>query len=77
MSIRATPSNRPAEPVNDKPGQRPWLGIRFVCAGAYQRIYRNADGTKYMARCPSCGKSINFKVGEGGSNQRFFDVSCR
>jgi len=76
MSLHATPSQRPAEPINDAPGARPWLGVRFVCSGAYQRIYRSADGTKYLARCPRCGKSITFRVAQGGSNQRFFDVSC-
>ncbi|MDF1809923.1 MAG: hypothetical protein P1U42_09535 [Phycisphaerales bacterium] len=76
MSLRATPSSRPAEPVSDEIGQRPWLGVRFVCSGTYQRVYRSTDGTKYMARCTKCGKSINFRVGQGGSNQRFFDVSC-
>lgn len=77
MSLRATPSRRPAEAVVDDPNQRPWLGVRFVCAGAYQRVYRHADGTRYLARCPKCGKSITFRVGQGGSDQRFFDVSCR
>lgn len=80
MSLHATPSKRPAEPVSEHPQSpdqvRPWLGIRFVCSGQYQRVYRHADGAKYMARCTKCGKSITFKVGNGGSNQRFFDVSC-
>ncbi len=77
MTLRATPSPRPAEPITEHPQVRPWLGIRFACAGAYQRVYRSADGTLYMARCPRCAKSINFRVGEGGTPQRFFDVSCR
>lgn len=76
MSLRATPSSRPQEPVNENPGQRPWLGVRFVCSGAYQRVYRSADSTRYIARCPKCAKSITFRVGQGGSEQRFFDVSC-
>jgi len=77
MSLRATPSHSPTEIVTDQPNARPWLGIKFTCAGAYQRIYRSADGEKYLARCPRCGKSIIFRVGDGGTNQRFFDVSCR
>ena len=77
MTMRATPSQSPRETVPADQGQRPWLGIQFTCAGAYQRVYRSADGVKYLARCPRCGKSINFRVGEGGTNQRFFDVSCR
>jgi len=77
MSLRATPSSSPREIVTDQPNQRPWLGVQFVCAGAYQRVYRSVDGQRYLARCPRCAKSIIFRVGEGGTNQRFFDVSCR
>lgn len=80
MGLRATPSNRPQEPTSEHPQShdqiRPWLGVRFVCAGAYQRVYRHTDGTKYLARCPKCGKSITFRVQPGGTDQRFFDVSC-
>ena len=54
----------------------PWLGVKFVCAGAYLRVYRNRAGTAYTANCPKCGKCIRFRVGEGGSSQRFFEVSC-
>ena len=25
--------------------ERPWLGMRFTCAGAYIRVYRSADGS--------------------------------
>jgi len=76
MPLNVTPSRRPGEPISDHPQVRPWLGVRFVCSGQYQRVYRHADGSKYMARCTKCGKSINFKVGQGGREQRFFDVSC-
>ena len=57
-------------------GARPWLGVKFVCAGAYLRVYRNKAGTAYSANCPKCGKCIRFRVGQGGSSQRFFEVSC-
>jgi hypothetical protein len=77
MSLRATPSDSPREVVPEEPNQRPWLGVQFTCAGAYQRVYRSVDGERYLARCPHCSKSITFRVGEGGTNQRFFDVSCR
>ncbi len=55
---------------------RPWLGVRFTCAGAYIRVFRNAEGTGYAARCPKCGQCMRFRVGEGGTNQRIFEVSC-
>jgi hypothetical protein len=55
---------------------RPWIGVRFLCAGAYIRVSRNPDGTAYHAACPRCGKRVRFRVGPGGSNNRFFEVSC-
>jgi hypothetical protein len=55
---------------------RPWLGVLFRCSGAYQRIYRNAAGTAYLARCPRCGKAVTFRVGTGGTSERFFEVRC-
>lgn len=57
-------------------GARPWIGVRFVCAGAYLRVARNKEGTGYQAMCPRCGKRIRFRVGPGGTDQRFFEVSC-
>ena len=57
-------------------GPRPWLGVRFGCSGAYVRVYRNAAGTAYLARCPRCGKSVRFRVGPGGTGSRFFEVQC-
>ncbi len=56
---------------------RPWLGVRFVCANKYVRVYRDADGSRYTARCPSCGRCAYFRVGEGGTECRQFEVSCR
>jgi hypothetical protein len=58
------------------PAGRPWLGVRFLCSGAYQRVYRNPAGTAYIATCPRCGRSVRFDVGPGGTSQRFFEVSC-
>jgi hypothetical protein len=70
------PMGAPEHPAPPKPESRPWLGIHFVCAGAYQRVHRNEAGTAYTARCPKCAKCIRFKVGPGGDNRRFFEVSC-
>lgn len=55
---------------------RPWLGVLFRCSGQYRRVFRNAQGTAYVARCPGCGKVVRFRVGEGGMSARFFEVSC-
>ena len=53
---------------------RPFLGVTFECCKVYVRVYRNAAGTAYEARCPKCAKRVHFVVGEGGSGTRFWRV---
>lgn len=69
----------PAEPrAGAGPGSpRPWLGVHFLCANRYVRVYRDADGSRYTARCPLCGRCAVFRVGHGGTPSRLFEVSCR
>jgi len=55
---------------------RPWLGVYFKCAHAYVRVFRNAAGTAYQARCPRCARTIRFAVGAAGTERRTFEVSC-
>lgn len=50
--------------------------VWFKCAGAYQKVFRSMDATQYSARCPKCGKTMQFAVGSGGENRRMFEVSC-
>lgn len=57
-------------------GERPFLQVFFRCANFYQRVYRNAAGTHYVARCPKCSQAMRFAVGQGGTDQRRFEVSC-
>ena len=49
-----------------------FLGILFECCNVYGRIYKNKDNTYYEGRCPRCMRHIKVKIGEGGTNQRFF-----
>jgi hypothetical protein len=52
--------------------KRKFLGIKFDCCGVYNRIYVNKEGTAYTGFCPKCYKKISIKVGEGGTDNRFF-----
>jgi hypothetical protein len=54
------------------PAARPFLSVHFACCGAYQRVYRAADGGNYEGRCPRCGRPVKFVVGEGGTSARAF-----
>jgi hypothetical protein len=54
---------------------RPFVSVQFDCCNIYLRIYRSADGTAYRGNCPRCGLPVNFVVGEGGTDVRFFRVS--
>lgn len=87
MTAAPQPSPRPAsEPLldvvealsstPDAAGAAPYLRVYFRCANAYLRVYRRADATAYAARCPKCGKTMRFAVGPGGTQQRFFELSC-
>ncbi len=57
---------------NNTTQKRQFLGIWFDCCGVYGRIYKTKDGTAYTGRCPKCLRSVRVRVGEGGTNQRFF-----
>jgi len=52
--------------------KKKFLGIMFDCCGVYGRIYPNKEGTYYQGRCPKCLRMVKVKIGEGGTNQRFF-----
>jgi len=53
-----------------------YLRLWFTCSGVYGRAYLNASGTGYQARCPKCGREVRFRIGPGGTSDRFFEVRC-
>jgi hypothetical protein len=40
-------------------------------------VFRSGDAAEYRATCPRCARCIRFAVGEGGTDQRFFEADCR
>lgn len=55
---------------------KPFLMLWFSCANVYARGRRERDGSAYVGVCPKCGAGVRFPVGEGGTNQRMFEVTC-
>ncbi|HCD34730.1 MAG TPA: hypothetical protein DER01_20140 [Phycisphaerales bacterium] len=53
---------------------RPWISVRWKCCRVYSRIYRTPDGKFYKGTCPKCGSPVQARVGEGGTNSRFFEA---
>jgi hypothetical protein len=53
---------------------RPFVSVLFACCNVYQRVYRSTDGARYDGRCPRCGRGVRFRVGAGGTSERFFVV---
>lgn len=60
--------------TSENSAKRSYLGIMFNCCNAYGRVYKNKEGTAYVGRCPRCMRSIRIKVGDGGTDRRFFNA---
>lgn len=54
--------------------QKKFISVLFKCCNVYNRIYINKDGTGYSGRCPKCMKTVSFKIAEGGTDARVFEV---
>ena len=54
---------------------RPYLSVLFECCNVYQRVYRNPTDPAYTARCPRCGLTAAFPVGNSGTTSRTFRVT--
>ncbi len=51
---------------------RKFLSIWFRCCHTYGRLYRNAEETAYLGRCPSCGAPVQALIGPHGTDKRMF-----
>ena len=71
-SLPASPSQSQSE--SESP-TRPYLSVLFECCNLYQRVYRNPADPGYTARCPRCGLTATFPVGQSGTTSRTFRVS--
>jgi hypothetical protein len=63
----------PASRVVPGPGGK-FLGVHFMCCDVYARVYPNREQTAYEGRCPRCGKQVEFRIGAGGTDARFFQA---
>ena len=70
----STPAPLPAGIMPGKAGESAsrFLGVHFACCDAYARIYPNREMTKYVGHCPRCAKRVEFAIGPGGTDARFF-----
>ena len=67
-------ARRESQRAGAREGARPYIGILFKCCQVYQRIYRHADGDRYVGYCPRCLSKVEVLVGEGGSSERMFSA---
>lgn len=66
--------DRPSRPAASADEAHRYLGIHFACCSVYARIYVNREGLSYVGYCPRCGRRIEFQIGPGGTDARFFSV---
>lgn len=65
-------SDAPTGSSAGQEGAKPFLGVHFACCDVYARVYPNRDGTAYVGHCPRCARRVQFNVGPGGTDARFF-----
>lgn len=70
----ASPDDRDESQQQRSVQKRPWIAVNWQCCSVYSRIYRNRQGTAYDGRCPKCGTQATAAIGEGGTNNRFFNA---
>jgi len=53
---------------------RPWLAVLWRCCNVYSRVYIMRDESAYNGDCPSCGRTVRFRVAPDGTTCRFFEA---
>jgi hypothetical protein len=70
-----SPAPPPPASVRDEIGDAGrFLGVHFACCEAYSRIYLDREGKSYVGHCPRCARRVQFQIGPGGTDSRFFVV---
>ena len=73
LDIPSLPNAQPAHgPTAPSAADRPFLSVLFACCNVYQRVYRDPTENAYRGRCPKCGRSVHFRIGQRGTAARFF-----
>jgi hypothetical protein len=67
-------SDAPAATNRETEKSGSFLGVHFTCCDVYARVYPNRDRTAYVGHCPRCAKRVDFKIGPGGTDARFFSA---
>ena len=67
-------SDGPLEKSASDAGSKAFLGVHFTCCDVYARVYPNRERTAYVGHCPRCAKRVDFKIGPGGTDARFFSA---
>ena len=55
-----------------KKTRKKFLGIMFECCNIYRRLYINKEGNAYEGYCPKCYAEVKVRIGNDGSDTRFF-----
>ncbi len=49
-----------------------FIGVLFECCNVYHRIYINKEKNAYEGRCPRCRSEVKARIGQEGTEARFF-----
>ena len=55
--------------------EKKFIGIHFECCNVYRRVYVNKSLNAYEGQCPKCFRSVKVRIGQGGTDTRFFTAN--